>query len=119
MYFASVRIFPANRVRMANTLEDSFENGTLRLRVKVPRLDAAAAREFKAESAAAWRPEVGRLTIDMAAVDFLDSSGIGALLSVHKRLPAEKPGAKLVNVRPQVQAVIELLRLHRIFDLAN
>ena len=104
---------------MPNTLEETFENGTLRLRVKVPRLDAAAAREFKIESAAAWRPAVEHLVIDLGAVDFLDSSGIGALLSVHKRLPAEKPGAKLINVRPPVQAVIELLRLHRIFDLAN
>lgn len=104
---------------MPNTIEESFQNGVLNIRVKVSRLDAAAAREFKAESAAAWRPEVSGVVIDLAAVDFLDSAGVGALLSIHKRLPAEKPGAKLVNLRPPVQAVIELLRLHRIFELGN
>ena len=104
---------------MPNTIEESFQNGVLNIRVKVPRLDAAAAREFKAESAAAWRPDVASVVIDLGAVDFLDSAGVGALLSIHKRLPAEKPGAKLVNLRPGVQAVIELLRLHRIFELAN
>lgn len=104
---------------MGKILEEKFEDGTLHLTVKVPRLDAAAAREFKIECAAVWRPSVERLIIDLAAVDFLDSSGIGALLSVHKRLPAEKPGVKLVNVRPPVQAVIELLRLHRIFEIQS
>lgn len=104
---------------MAKILEERFEDGTLHLTVKVGRLDAAAAREFKTECAAAWRSGVERLIIDLAAVDFLDSSGIGALLSVHKRLPAEKPGVKLVNVRPPVQSVIELLRLHRIFEIQS
>ena len=104
---------------MGKILEEKFEYGTLHLTVKVPRLDAAAAREFKTECGAFWHPSVERLVIDLAAVDFLDSSGIGALLSVHKRLPAEKPGVKLVNVRPPVQAVIELLRLHRIFEIQS
>ena len=104
---------------MPKTLEEIFSNGTLHLRVKVPRLDAAAAGDFKAECAAVWRPTVERLIIDLGAVDFLDSSGIGALLSVHKRLPAEKPGVTLINLRPPVQAVIELLRLHRIFDIQS
>ena len=104
---------------MPKTLEENFSNGTLHLRVKVSRLDAAAAADFKAECAAVWKPTVERLVIDLAAVDFLDSSGIGALLSVHKRLPAEKPGVTLTHVRPPVQAVIELLRLHRIFDIQS
>ena len=102
---------------MPNTLEETFENGTLSIRVKIPRLDAAAAREFKTESATAWRPAVERVIIDLGAVDFLDSAGVGALLSIHKRLPAEKPGAKLIHLRPPVQAVIKLLRLHRIFEI--
>ena len=112
-------LLSAVRVHMPNTIEESFQNGTLSIRVKIPRLDAAASREFKSESAAAWRPNVSAVVIDLGAVDFLDSAGVGALLSIHKRLPAEKPGAKLINLRPPVQAVIELLRLHRIFEIAG
>jgi len=62
-----------------------------------------------------WQPEVERLTIDLRAVSFLDSSGVGALLSVYKKLPPDKPSVKLLNVQPPVQTVVELLRLHRIF----
>jgi len=54
---------------------------------------------------------------DLASLDFIDSSGVGALLSLYKRLPPPNPSVKLLRVKPTVQAVIELLRLHRIFEI--
>jgi anti-sigma B factor antagonist len=55
----------------------------------------------------------------LSQVTFLDSSGIGALLSLYKLLPTSNPSFKLRCVQPAVQAMIELLRLHRIFDLES
>ena len=81
------------------------------------RLDAAAARDFKLECEAAWQTGVDAVEIDLSPVEFVDSSGIGALLSVYKKLPAQSTGVKLLRVKPGVQAVIELLRLHRIFEI--
>ena len=83
-----------------------------------PRFDAAAARDFKTEIQSHWPPSVKRLDIDLHSVEFLDSSGIGALLSVYKRLSSGGEGSvKLLNVKPAVQSVFELMRMHRIFDI--
>jgi anti-sigma B factor antagonist len=99
-------------------LESSFEGETLHLHLHAPRFDAAAAREFKLQMPSHWRPEVQRLTVDLGSVEFLDSSGIGALLSLYKRLSASGTGSvQLLNVNPRVQAVFELMRMHRIFDI--
>ena len=98
-------------------LNGTFTDGTLHLIANTPRLDAASAPEFKRACNASWRSDVQKVTVDLEAVEFLDSSGVGALLSIYKRLPKENPSVRLLRIRPPVQSVIELLRLHRIFEV--
>lgn len=99
-------------------ITDTHVVGTgLRISVKARRLDAASARDFKLEIESAWPAGIDRVEIELGQVDFIDSSGIGALLSVYKRLTAPAAGVRLSRVKPAVQSVIELLRLHRIFEI--
>jgi len=104
---------------MPQIASGELKDRTLCLTVHAPRLDAVTARDFKKACEDCWGAEVERLTIDLRTVEFLDSSGVGALLSVYKKLPADKPSVKLLHVQPAVQTVIELLRLHRIFTIVT
>ena len=90
----------------------------LRIRVAVPQFDAAAVADFKSALDAAWKPGIARVVLDLAAVEFIDSSGVGALLSVQKRLPPAGEPVTLRRVRPAVISVLQLLRLQRVFNLA-
>jgi anti-sigma B factor antagonist len=102
---------------MASILNTSLNNDTLKVAVTAARLDALAVREFKAGIEAAWSPAVRRVVIDLSPVSFVDSSGVGALLSVFKKLEAPA-SVKLLHLQPPVQSVIELLRLHRVFEIS-
>jgi anti-sigma B factor antagonist len=102
---------------MHTMIESSLKNDSLYLRVNTSRLDAASAREFKSECGEHWDPGIQTLTINMAMVNFLDSSGIGALLSVYKRLTIPESTMRLIDVQPAVQSVLELMRLHRVFEI--
>lgn len=104
---------------MPATIDACPDGSTLHLIVKVARLDATEARSFKQECEAALGPGITTVVIDLGTVQFIDSSGIGALLSVYKKLPAGTSAVKLTHVTPTVHAVIELLRLHRIFQLES
>jgi len=104
-------------LRTMNSVETHITGTQLSLTVLVNRLDANTARDFKKEIEAAWQPEISTVTADLSKVEFIDSSGVGALLGIYKRLPAGNPGIRLRGVCPGVHAVIELLRLHRIFDI--
>ena len=104
---------------MANFTDARLEGDTLHLNLKIARLDASIARGFKKECEDAWSDAVKAVVMDLGGVEFIDSSGIGALLNVYKKLPPGTPSARLVNVSPSVQSVIELLRLHRIFELQS
>ncbi|MEM6821011.1 MAG: STAS domain-containing protein [Verrucomicrobiota bacterium] len=104
---------------MSDLLNSSLKENVLKLAFKISRLDASCARDLKAEFTEIWKDGIQSVEIDFSKVEFIDSSGIGALLSVHKKLDPNQGGVLLLNVQSQVQAVIELLRLHRIFEIRN
>ncbi len=57
-----------------------------------------------------------RVVINLEQVGFIDSSGIGALLSYYKQLNKR---LSLMNPSPTVMSVLELLRLHRVFEIED
>jgi anti-sigma B factor antagonist len=104
---------------MSALVEGELQNQTLHLFVKTPRLNAASAREFKSECQRLLQPGIEFVVIDLSQVESLDSSGVGALLSVYKHLPRETGQVTLLHVKPPVQSVVELLRLHRILQIQS
>ncbi len=72
--------------------------------------DAAAAREIKPrlEQLAASGKNV---TVDMSAVEFIDSSGVGALVFLHKRLIASGQKVIVTGLNGQPLELLTYLRL--------
>ncbi len=58
-----------------------------------------------------------RVTIDIAGVTLLDSSGVGAIVSLYKRLKADGGQFVVVGAKDQPLAVLKLLKLDRVFGL--
>ena len=59
------------------------------------------------------------MVIDLARLRFMDSSGLGAMLSCLRQLSAKGGDLKLCCMSKQVRAAFELVRMHRIFDIFN
>lgn len=60
----------------------------------------------------------GKIVVQLDKVRFIDSSGLGALLSGHKNLTAKKSGRFiLAGCKQQVLSMFELTRLNRIFEI--
>ncbi|MES9905304.1 MAG: STAS domain-containing protein [Sedimenticola sp.] len=76
--------------------------------------------EFDAEGAARIRPileniaevdDAHQVFLDLNDVGFLDSSGIGAIVFLFKRLRTRERKLELIGVHGQPQELIELLRI--------
>jgi len=81
------------------------------------RLDASSAQEIKDKVSALAKENRINLVIDMAAVEFMDSSGLGSLVG-SLRLVNELGGdIKIASLQDPVRAIFELTRLHRIFEI--
>ena len=57
------------------------------------------------------------IIVQLAKVRFIDSSGLGALLSGYKNATAKSGKLVLANLQPQVLSMFELTRLNRVFEI--
>ncbi|MEJ2490319.1 MAG: STAS domain-containing protein [Desulfuromonadales bacterium] len=57
------------------------------------------------------------LVVDLQAVRFVDSSGLGALVSGFKNASSRNGNLKLAGLQLQVKSMFELTRLHRVFEI--
>jgi len=57
------------------------------------------------------------IVVQLDTVRFIDSSGLGALLSGHKNVMAKSGRFILAGCKPQVLSMFELTRLNRIFEI--
>lgn len=57
------------------------------------------------------------LTVDMADVGYMDSSGIACLVLAYQQSNGAKQDFALANVQPRVRKVLELARLDKVFRI--
>lgn len=88
----------------------------LRLRVMAPRIDAATALAFKEKIREVVQPDGSAIVLDLATVSFIDSSGLGALVSLHKALHDVR-GITFTNLSPAVAQVFRLTRLDEVLHV--
>ncbi len=84
--------------------------------VPVEELDAGNSGELKRELAPVLH-EAQNAVFDLSRVRFIDSSGLGAMLSCLRQLSGRGGDLKLCGLTQQVRATFELVRLDRIFDI--
>ena len=79
-------------------------------------LTAAESTAFRAEAESALA-DASLAVLDLAPIDFIDSSGLAALVSLHRSLLGRGGELRLAAAGRDVMAVIELARLHRLFEI--
>ena len=82
------------------------------------RFDFNAHREFRS----AYEPvmadtEVKSLNVDLAAVEYLDSSALGMLLMLRDKASAANKTLVLANVRGAVKQVLEIANFGKLFRI--
>ena len=88
----------------------------LTILVEESRLDAAIATRFKDRMREIVALSSTPVIIDMTHVEFLDSSGLGAVIAVHKALPHGHV-LELSGLTPNVERVFRLTRMDSVFKI--
>lgn len=89
------------------------QNGVLILTPDSSRIDAAGAIHLKEQFRVATENTTGRVVMDLSGVDFMDSSGLGAVVSALKLLKGRK--LELAGLTPVVAKVFKLTRMDQVF----
>ncbi|NCF10503.1 MAG: STAS domain-containing protein [Gammaproteobacteria bacterium] len=75
--------------------------------------DALAAEKLRPEFDRLATSSSGDLTLDLSGVDFIDSSGIGAIVFLYKRMLGQKRRLEVSGLEGQPRDLIRFLRIDR------
>ena len=82
-------------------------------------------KDFVVDEVATFRTQINKLieegqkdfTFNFSKCEFIDSTGLGALVSIYKKC-AEKGGSvKLKSLKPEVEKLFKLTRLDKVFEI--
>src|SRR2546425_10768576 len=93
-----------------------IEGNTLRIS-ELTELGAADSNDFRDGVRSSMNGDLKNIEIDLSQTTFIDSCGLGALIALHKTACSRKGMLRLLNPQPSVQQILELTRMHRIFEI--
>jgi anti-sigma B factor antagonist len=89
------------------------DNGTARLVIE-GELDAVSVSDLRPELEKLLARQPSRIDVDLTRLRMVDSSGVGALVSLYKRSRAQGGSVVVIGLRDQPLAIFRLLRLDRV-----
>ena len=97
-------------------LETTNRNDALVVTAMMPRIDAAIAIQFKDDMRDACNGGPARVVLDLGGVDFIDSSGLGAIVATMKLLAPDQK-LELATLSENVDKVFRLTRMDSVFAI--
>jgi anti-sigma B factor antagonist len=80
-------------------------------------LDAVTAPELRSVVDDLVNESRKEVTLDLASLRLIDSSGVGVIVSLFKRVRANGGQVRITGLRDQPRAIFRLLRLDRVFPV--
>jgi anti-sigma B factor antagonist len=99
---------------MKYTRKDEGEETTLEIDGT---LDAVTAPELRSVVDQLVNERRREVTLDLTSLRLIDSSGVGVIVSLFKRIRANGGQVKITGLRDQPRAIFRLLRLDRVFPV--
>ena len=100
---------------MNHEIEHEAESTVLRVRGE---LDALSCPDLRGVLDALAAMGKRAITVDLSELRLIDSSGVGVMVSLYKRVRANGGEVKFVGVTAQPLVIFKLLRLDRAFELS-
>jgi len=97
-------------------LISNHRHGINVITVNEARIDASVAIKFKDTMRALTETGPAHVILDLSGVDFVDSSGLGAIVAAMKQLSRDKQ-MDLAGLTPNVDKVFRLTRMDSIFTI--
>ena len=97
---------------------ETLKNGSsVTIKIKERKLDSSVSPELKGEFLILCKPKLETLIIDMAEVEFCDSSGLSALLIAERKMREHGGLVRLTNVHTKVISLLKISMLDRVFEI--
>jgi anti-anti-sigma factor len=96
-------------------LQETYEDVLVQI-VDLTRATLKEADEFKYTLSQKIEEGYRKIIVDLSYCEFIDSTFLGALVVSLKKVTALGGDLKLVGFHPAVNSMLELTRMHRVFE---
>ena len=93
------------------------EEGTVAVLSLKGRLDLASGSQLKEEIRKLFERNLTSIHLNLAEVEFINSSGLGSLVSIMKEVRLVKGRLTLSNLASYVQEIFDITQLSHIFEI--
>lgn len=97
---------------------DERVGGAIVVQVQCSALDADTSKAFRKKIKDSLEGKK-QVVLDLSSLTLVDSSGLGVLIACLRQVSAAGGDLKLCGLSPQVRALFELVRMHRLFSIYN
>lgn len=99
-------------------LKSEIKNGVEVLSFdNVSKLNILVAQSLKEEITQYLNKEGKNIVLNLDGIEYVDSSGFGALLSILRNAKNNNSNFKICNVSQDVMELVKLLQLHNVFEI--
>lgn len=95
------------------------KKGDIALLKCVGSLDADNVASFKKTVYDLLEKGTVKFVLDASCVEFIDSMGLGVLISLLRRVKQKDGDVKIASLTSDVKTIFEITRLYRLFDVYN
>ena len=80
-------------------------------------IDNAGGTQLRREVSELLDADIEAILIDFANISFMDSSGLGAIVTILQRVRTKGANLYLCSLNDQVKMIIELTKMDKVFDI--
>jgi anti-sigma B factor antagonist len=101
---------------MGLTIETTEQGGAVVAKVMSDSLETENVAAFRSAIATVL-DRSNRIVLDLSEVSFMDSTGLGSLLSCLRTVKGNGGTMKIASLSPEVQQLFEMVLMDRVFDI--
>lgn len=105
------------RILFTPIIKEWFGDPPQAVEIPLTRLDTATAETFKQQCLDLVNGQPCYVGINLSTVDFMDSKGLGALVTCSKQIQALGGKTFLVAPQPQILVLLETVAIHRFIPI--
>lgn len=98
---------------------DVSKKGKVTILKCVGSLDADNIVAFKKRAYEIFDSGESNFVLDASEIDFVDSMGLGVLISLLRRVKQKDGDIKIASLTPDVKTIFEITKLFRLFDVSD
>ncbi len=95
---------------------DTSTDTTIGIATLQVRIDATNCKELQ-KAFSLWLQDSANIVFDCSALDFIDSSGLGAIVSCLRKALEQKGDLRLAALGPKVSLIFELTKAKQLFSI--